>query len=396
VIPCTFRDLLPIFEKINKFASLTISNDKMSERNQLCLELTTPQDDDRPVFISGNFCEWHPDEPTFEMTKVAKGKYKFVFSSELQKSEAIEYKYTRGGWDHVELDNYGNPGLNRLIPLKPAKVQDFVPHWRNFGSTAFIKRLMPKIELVSEEFVIPQLGKSRKVNILLPHDYDSSPEKSYPVLYMQDAQNLYGEGSVYGNWEIDKRLSLLASQQKGDVIVVAIDHGDEDRFVEYSPYKSVQKGKGQGMKYANFIAKTLKPYIDKNYRTKPERQFTGIGGSSMGGLISIYAGFMYPETVGRLMVFSPSLWVSNKIYFDAVEFFNPIDTKIYLYAGGKESKFMLPNVNRLKSTIEGQGFDASKLEIHASVDPKGEHKEKRWGQEFPKAIEWMFFGDSKS
>ncbi len=363
----------------------------MSNKKQVCLELTTAQDDERPVFVSGSFCEWLPDVAKFEMTRVGNGKYTFTFGPEWQQTGQLEYKYTRGGWDHVELDTYGNPGGNRLIEPKQSRVKDFVPYWRNFGSTPSIKRLMPYAELISEAFHIPQLDRSRKVNVLLPHDYYDRPDKQYPVLYMQDAQNLYGEGSSYGNWEIDKRLSLLASRGKGDVIVVAVDHGEEDRFVEYSPYKSVQKGKGKGMKYANFIARTLKPYVDNHFRTLKGRQDTGIGGSSMGGLISIYAGFMYPETFGRLMVFSPSLWVSNKIYFDAVEFFNPIDTRIYLYAGGKESKYMVPNVSNLKKTIENQGFDASKLQVKVSVDPIGEHKEKRWGEEFPKAIEWMFF-----
>jgi len=111
----------------------------------------------------------------------------------------------------------------------------------------------------------------------------------------------------------------------------------------------------------------------------------------MGGLISIYAGLMYPEAIGRLMVLSPALWVSRKIYFDAIEFFNPMDTKIYLYGGGKESEAMIPNVKKMKETIESQGWNAEKIQIKLSTDPKGEHNEKRWGQEFPKAIEWLFY-----
>ena len=139
-------------------------------------------------------------------------------------------------------------------------------------------------------------------------------------------------------------MAVLAEQNKGGIIIVAIDNGDEDRLHEFAPYTHPKFGKGAGKKYANFIVRTLKPYIDKNYRTRTERQFTGIGGSSMGGLISIYAGLMYPETLGRLMIFSPSLWVSDKIYFDSIEFFNPLETKIYVYAGGKEGRYMIPSV----------------------------------------------------
>ena len=363
----------------------------MSNRTLLSLELATPVDDDKPVYLAGNFCDWYPDLTEFEMEKVGKGKYKFSFSPEKSLPETIEYKYTRGGWDFVELDSYGNAPANRVVSKKQGSVKDFVPFWRQDGSTASVTKLMPKVQVVSESFKIPQLGTTRAIHVLLPNDYDQNTNKHYPVLYMQDAQNLYGGGSDYGNWEIDKRLSLLAKQGKGDVIVVAIDHGDKDRFKEYSPYTVEKKGKGMGMKYANFIVRTLKPYIDANYRTKPEAQFTGIGGSSMGGLISLYAGLMYPETIGRLMVFSPSLWVSTKIYFDIVEFFSPINTRIYLYGGGKESEAMIPGVRKIKDTIENQRWSADKVDVKLSLDSKGEHTEKRWGQEFSKAVEWLFY-----
>ena len=346
-------------------------------------------DDDRPVYVSGSFCNWDPCNPDYLMKKIGKGLYQFEFAKYFNWDSKVEYKYTKGGWDHVELDIFGNRSENRTIKSKEIVSTDIVPLWRDNGFTPFYKTSMPKIEILSENFVIPQLDRTRKIAVLLPFDYYQNIEKHYPVIYMHDAQNLYGVGSAYGNWEIDKRLSLLKEHGKSDVIIAAINHGEEDRQTEFSPYKN--KVKGQGMKYANFIVRTLKPEIDKIYRTKPERQFTGTGGSSMGGLISIYAGMMYPETIGRLMVFSPSLWTSPKIYFDAVEFFNPLDTKIYLYGGGKESHSMLPNLEKLKTTIENQGFDSNKIQIKAELDSEGLHNEKRWGQEFPKALDWLYF-----
>jgi len=352
------------------------------------IELHTPYDDDRPVFLAGDFCDWYPDVPEYALEKIKPGTYRFSVPPDwLEKP--FEYKYTKGGWEHVELDALGNPSQNRKWPSNPKPLwQDTVPQWRNQGKTPQINRFLPKIELISEEFHMPQLDKNRAIHVLLPYNYHENPDKRYPVLYMQDAQNLFGQGSSYGNWEIDKRLSLLAAQGKGDLIVVAIDHGEEDRFLEYTPYKN--KGKGQGMKYATFLVRTLKPYIDQHFRTLPGRSTTGIGGSSMGGLISIYAGFMYPDILGRLLVFSPSLWVSSKIYSDAVEFFHPLETKIYLYGGGKEGSYMVENMEKLKKTIHQQGFDPSQLEVQLAVDPTGQHQEKRWGQEFPKAIEWLF------
>jgi predicted alpha/beta superfamily hydrolase len=354
----------------------------------LSLELTTLVDDERPVYVSGNFCEWYPDIERYRMQKIAAGKYHFQFPPDFRFDSPLEYKYTRGGWDQVELDAFGEPPQNRKIRAKNTIQQDFVPHWRKNGQS-FDKDFVPTIETVSDAFEIPQLGRKRRIRILLPHDYKASSRK-YPVLYLQDGQNLFGDGSVYGNWEIDKKMAVLAGQGKGDIIIVAIDHADEDRLHEFAPYTHPKFGKGAGKKYANFIVRTLKPYIDKNYRTRPERQFTGIGGSSMGGLISIYAGLMYPETLGRLMIFSPSLWVSDKIYFDSIEFFNPLETKIYVYAGGKEGRYMIPSVERLREAVERQGWSPNRLQFKLSLDPKGEHTEARWGKEFPRAVEWLF------
>ncbi len=355
------------------------------------LEVETQVKDERPVFLTGDFCNWNPSNPDYLLEKVDDGKFRIAKEQLPDVQENSQYKYTKGGWDHVELDVYGNSPKNRIFDFEKAQETDFVPLWRQNGYTPFYKSTMPVVEVFSEAFEIPQLKRKRKITVLLPQDYYQNTEISYPVLYMNDAQNLFGKGSAYGNWEIDKRISLLKKQGEQDVIIVAVDHGEETRNSEYSPYKTPKTHvKGEGMRYATFIVRTLKPLIDAQYRTKTERQFTGIGGSSMGGLISIYTGMMYPEQVGRLMVFSPALWTSPKIYFDAVEFFNPLDTRIYIYGGGKESTTMFSNIEKLIESIESQGFSAEKIQIKSELDPTGEHNEKRWGKEFPKAMQWLF------
>jgi predicted alpha/beta superfamily hydrolase len=356
-------------------------------KNTLHFELTTPVEDDRPVYLSGNFNAWLPDKENLKLSKVEEGKYILKFPDNIKLPETFEYKYTKGGWNQVELDEFGNGTLNRVAKNKNGVYRDFVPHWRLDGEN-LSENLMPEIRLISDEFEIPQLGKKRAVYILLPHNYETST-KNYPVIYLQDAQNLFGNGSDYGNWEIDKQLAVLSAREHGEVIVVAIAHGEKERFQEYSPYNNPKLGKGQGRKYAQFLAKTLKPYIDKNFRTKPEREFTGIGGSSLGGLISIYAGLMFPEAFGRLMIFSPSLWISPNIYFDAIDFLSHLPSRIYVYAGGKESNLMIPNVEKLKQTLERQGV--KKTIINLSLDPEGKHSEDQWGKEFPKALEWLFY-----
>lgn len=250
---------------------------------------------------------------------------------------------------------------------------------------------LPKIEVISDKVAPPPLGHHRRIAALLPYDYDERPDKRYPVLYLQDGQNLLEYRSPFGNWHVDHRLAEMAEAGKGDVIVVAIDHADKDRIREFSPPEVTRFGISVGRQYAHYMVDVLKPYVDAHFRTLPGRQHTGIGGSSMGGLISIYSGFIYPEVFGKMMIFSPSLWLTPKIFFQAINFFNPFHTKIYLYAGGNEGANMVPNVQRLKAALQRKGLDGSKIEFNLALDPKGEHNEQRWGSEFPKAVEWLFF-----
>jgi len=271
---------------------------------------------------------------------------------------------------------------------KPEKGQETVKDIHT--STNFA----PDIRIISEEFEIPQLIKTRRIAALLPHDYEQS-EKRYPVLYLQDGQNLFDDYAPFGNWALDKRLAALASEGKGDVIIIAIDHAAEERIAEYTPSQHTKLGIGEGKKYVRFLADTLKPYIDKNFRTLPDRLNTSIGGSSMGGLISIYAGLIYPEVYGKLMIFSPSLWVAPNIHFHAINFYSTYHTQIYIYAGGKEGANMIPNIERFKNAIMRQGGDQSNVQFKLSLDPNGQHNEARWGQEFPAAINWLFFEDQQ-
>jgi predicted alpha/beta superfamily hydrolase len=251
---------------------------------------------------------------------------------------------------------------------------------------------LPKIQVISDKVKAPPLGRQRRIAVLLPYDYDYSG-KHYPVLYLQDGQNLLENRSPYGNWHVDHRLSDMAEYGMNEIIVVAIDHAEEDRIREFSPPEVNKFGLSFGKQYARFITETLKSFVDENFRTLPERQHTGIGGSSMGGLISIYCGFLYPKVYGKMMIFSPSLWIAPKIYFHAIDFFNPFQTKIYLYGGGREGANMVPNIQRLKSALQRRGLDGSKIEFKLSIDPEGEHNEGRWGEEFPKAVEWLYFED---
>lgn len=364
-----------------------VFEDELTEP-QLNIILTTDEDDHRPVYLSGNFNNWHTQDPVYEMEKIGDGLYHYKFREDFDYPEQLLYKFTKGDWSEVEIDKYGNRTENRSCVQHNGVRKEHVDKWRK-NWLPFKPNFLPVVQLISEGFEMPQLNKKRKIWALLPHDYETSNE-SYPVMYLQDAQNLFNEKAKYGNWEIDKKLAVMSEYKIGKIIIIAIEHAEQDRIKEYNVGKTVL-GVGQGKKYIRFITDTLKPYIDKRFRTKPEREFTGIGGSSMGGLVSIFSGLMYPEVYGKLMIFSPSLWVVPKMDFSHSDFSEPGDTKIYLYAGGDESATMIQHVRKFKKSLLQNEAVAENMKIKLSINMLGKHNEIYWSDEFPKAIEWLFF-----
>lgn len=354
-------------------------------KNGLQILLKTDEDDVRPVYISGNFNNWRTQDKEFMMEKIGTDSYRFEFAPNFDYPKELLYKFTKGDWSEVEIDSLGNRTENRATTKNSGILNEYVARWRK-NWLPFKQSFLPQVLLISDEFEIPQLNKTRKIWALLPHDYDSSTE-SYPVMYLQDAQNLFNEKAPYGNWEIDKKLAVMAEYKIGKIIIIAIEHAEEDRIKEYNVGKTVL-GKGQGKQYIKFVTETLKPFVDNNFRTKKEREFTGIGGSSMGGLITVFSGLMYPKVYGKLMIFSPSLWVVPKLTIDSE---NTEDTKIYLYAGGDESETMIEHVKTFRKNIIASEFVKDKMKINLSINLEGKHNETYWSDEFPKAIEWLFF-----
>jgi predicted alpha/beta superfamily hydrolase len=357
------------------------------KKNVLQILLKTDEDDSRSVYISGNFNSWRTQDKDFRMDRIGNNLYHYEFSNDFDYPEQLLYKFTKGDWSEVEIDANGNRTENRSTTKHSGIQDEFVARWRK-NWLPFKQSFLPQVLLISDEFEIPQLNKTRKIWALLPHDYDNSSE-SYPVMYLQDAQNLFNEEAQYGNWEIDKKLAVMAEYKIGKIIIIAIEHAEKERIKEYNVGKTVL-GKGQGKKYIKFVTETLKPFVDSNFRTKKEREYTGIGGSSMGGLVSIFSGLRNPEVYGKLMIFSPSLWVVPELKIDT-DSTATSDTKIYLYAGGDESATMIEHVQNFRKNMITSRFVKDETKINLSINREGKHSETYWSDEFPKAIEWLFF-----
>lgn len=351
----------------------------------LTFNLKVELDDERPIYLSGNFNNWELEKEEFRLRKIGEKEYEFTWPSTMQIPGTIEYKYLKGGWDAVEIDRYGNRIENRVITSPTGEICDVVSRWRVDG-LAYNPDFLPVIEVIREDYEIPQMGKRRRICALLPYDYEET-DKNYQVLYMNDGQNLFDDRAPYGNWAVDQNLAILAEYGFKDLIVITIDHGERDRVSEYSPFFNWRWGKGEGKQYLKFITETLKPYVDNHYRTLTDSQNTGIGGSSMGGLISLYSGLKYPDVFGKLLVFSPSLWITPKIFLKAINSDHDHPMDVYLYAGGSESTTMLSHIDKLKTALRNH----PEIVVRTSIDPDGRHTEFKWGQEFPKAVEWLYF-----
>ena len=232
----------------------------------------------------------------------------------------------------------------------------------------------------------PQLGYTKKIWIYLPKNYDAT-KKKYAVIYMHDAQNLFdAKTSFVGEWNVDEKLDSLNAQ----VIVVGIEHGNDKRIVELTPYKNVKHGGGKADNYLEFIVKTLKPEIDKKYRTKTNARNTGIMGSSLGGLVSYYAILKYPEVFGKAGIFSPSFWFNRKEIVELTEKTPKLKTKIYFLCGDNEGDAdVIADLNKIDDLVAEKRCDCLHL-TRKTIVKDGQHNEKLWRDNFVKAYLWLF------
>ncbi|GGG41404.1 alpha/beta hydrolase [Hymenobacter glacieicola] len=240
---------------------------------------------------------------------------------------------------------------------------------------------------------MPQLGRTRRVWVYLPADYTAARAKRYPVLYMHDGQNVFDACTSFsGEWGVDETLQQLqqAGQDAAGCIVVAVDNGGPERLNELSPWKNPEYGGGQGNEYVDFMVRTLKPYVDATYRTLSGREFTGIAGSSMGGLISTYAALKYPQVYSKVGVFSPAFWFAKDSLFRYVQQHRPQPgTQFYFVSGTTESETMVPFMKAMHDTLARSGAG-----VEYTTPADGKHAEWFWKREFPAAYRWLYRQDS--
>ena len=262
--------------------------------------------------------------------------------------------------------------------------------WDNLlGSKENNPSLQKNVYVMDSDFHIPQLGRDRKVWVYLPPDYETS-NKQYPVIYMQDGQNLFtANGSFEDEWNVDETMNAMFNQGDYGAIIVAVENGGWRRLDEYSPWYNDQlEAGGEGKKYAEFLVRTLKPYVDATYRTLPAREYTCLIGSSMGALISHYVAMEYQHIFSKVAVLSPSFWFSNQAYQYTSTKGKRADMKYYTIAGQPEGDEMVGGLNKMYDILKSGGFNTN--ELKKVIHPDGTHKEQYWSREFGNAYKWLF------
>jgi predicted alpha/beta superfamily hydrolase len=294
-----------------------------------------------------------------------------------------EFKFTRGDWGKVEKNAAGGDVPNHVLEIGgDTTVQYTIGSWGTQSEK--VHTASAQVHVIDTAFAVPQLNTTRRIWIYLPKGYQTS-NKRFPVLYMHDGQNLFDAyTSGYGEWGVDEILDSLQDAGKGPAIVVGIDNGPE-RINEYIPFDDAKYGKAKGDAYVDFLVKTLKPFIDKHYRTLPAANQTAIAGSSLGGLISYYAVTKYPQTFGKAGIFSPSFWIAPQLYDRIDSLPAKMNNKLFFYIGEKEGAEYVKDMTRMEEKLAA---NTSTL-LYSAIDPDGVHNEFYWHKWFPEFYNWI-------
>ncbi|AWB67906.1 hypothetical protein C2869_16395 [Saccharobesus litoralis] len=351
------------------------------------------------VDLIGSFNQW-------EMTPNSKMQWNdstktYHYSIPKSPKPTLFNVYKQGDWQNPLATEYGKPytcGYFADTENDSSLTLDF-HGWTKDKAITAPDTLVGKL-ITLNDFPMKSLERSGDIYIYLPNSYLHQPNRAYPVVYMLDGQNLFTEALSYSyEWQVDETLTAT----KLDIIVVGIANGAE-RWKEYNPWDSVNyMGKsiqGTGNKTIQFIQQELKPYIDKNYRTRTEAENTALIGSSLGGLMALYAGIEHSDTFGKVAAFSPSFSFTT---FDAQTSLDP--AKSNLISAAKQTK---PNKDKNKiyfdvGEVEYGSFDLldtlydsfvtagySPAQLKMVKDTKGRHCELDWAQRLPVALNWLF------
>lgn len=309
----------------------------------------------------------------------------------------LEYKATRGGWETVEKSKEGREIPNRSLVVTAAETLTvLVEAWRDQVVEKPRESTLTGTIRLHPGMASRHLPRSRDVRVWLPPGYDEEPERRYPVLYMHDGQNVFDAATAFIGleWRADETATRLIEREEMEPIIIVAVSNSADRETEYAPPASSRMGSG-GDAYGRFLVEELKPFVDRTYRTRPDAASTGLMGSSLGGLITLYLGLEHPEVFTRLGVVSPPVfWDDGAILARVAAAARP-RARIWLDIGTlegvtpEEHTRWRDGARALRDALLALGFvegrDLAYLEDEGAV-----HNEAAWAGRLDRALRFLF------
>jgi len=350
------------------------------------------------VYLAGDFQGWQPGDPAWQLQPTGDGRW--ALTAEFTTDQGLQFKFTLGSWLTVEKDSGGAEIANRLhVVTRADTLHLVVGAWADGRPVQRPETITGRVET----FSLPDFLAGRRVWVYLPSGYEDRGDCRYPVLYLFDGQNVFNEATSFaGEWRVDETLEqLISAGRVAPLIVVAVDNGGGQRTAEYTPWPSRQyAGSGGGQDHLKQWLEFLLPHVNATYRTRSGADQTGLGGSSLGGLMSLYGGFAHPEIFGRVGAFSPTLHTADErlLRFCAEQPDRP--PTVYVDMGTREQGFFSDRdhngtddavdlLRRLQKVLQGRGYLGG-WDLLLVEDEGGQHNEAAWARRFPAAVEFLF------
>ncbi|GMU97721.1 MAG: hypothetical protein AMXMBFR51_04600 [Ignavibacteriota bacterium] len=340
---------------------------------------------DEAVYITGNdnlLGNWQPE--VVSLDEVVKSKWVKNFS--FPRGKKLEFKFTRGSWIKEALNDDGTIPSNfsfivwsdTTISLKinlwadqverkiEGQITGFVEYHRNFSGSGI---------------------KARDIVVWLPPEYSSESDRRYPVLYMHDGQNIVdpSTSSFQVDWQIDEAADSLIKQKLIEPLIIVGIYNTPQRNNEYSENDT-------GYAYMNFIVDSLKPFIDRNYRTKPDRQNTANGGGSLGGLISFILAWQYSEIFSKAFCFSPAFKIDRYNFVDNVLSYSGKKKEINLFICNGDDELdtrLQTGVDEMLNALTKNGYK-ERTDFYYVKAKSSQHGERDWSKNIPRALIYLF------
>lgn len=244
-----------------------------------------------------------------------------------------------------------------------------------------------------EGFHSRYLEHDRTIVVYLPPGYDATSAVRYPTLYLHDGQNVFDQATSFGDeWRVDETAqALITAGAIEPIIVVGVYNAGEARVDEYTPTARPTEGDGgHANDYGRMLVEELKPFIDATYKTFPGAANTAIGGSSLGGLLTMHLGLRYPTAFGKLAVLSPSVWWDDRVILAEVDALtHKPPQRIWLDAGTREGEQVIADARRLRDALVAKGWVLGEDLMYLEADG-GEHNEASWAARVGPVLEFLF------